>query len=251
VKLGLENRVALVMGASRGIGRAIAAALAREGARVAIASRSPEKLEEAVTEIGSGVTPFAADVADLDRLGDLPGEVEGKLGPIEILVLNTGGPPFGGALDHELDDWETAYRSLVLGPRLLAGALVPGMRERGWGRIVNVGSSSTREPIPGLNLSNAHRMAAVGFLKTLSREVAADGITVNTIATGRFATERLADANGSLDGAEEAAKTEVPAARLGQPEEYGDLVAFLCSERAAYITGTVIPIDGGLLRSAF
>ena len=125
------------------------------------------------------------------------------------------------------------------------------MRERGWGRIVNVGSSSTREPIPGLNLSNSHRMAAVGFLKTLSREVAADGITVNTVATGLFATERLADADGSLEGAEEGARRTVPAGRLGRPEEYGDLVAFLCSERAAYLTGTVIPLDGGALHSAF
>jgi 3-oxoacyl-[acyl-carrier protein] reductase len=251
VKLGLENRVALVMGASRGIGRAIAAALAGEGAKVAIASRSAEKLEEARAEIGAGATAFVADAADLDRLEALPGEVEAALGPIEILVLNTGGPPFGGALDHELSDWEAAYRSLVLAPRVLSGAVVPGMRERGWGRIVNVGSSSTREPIPGLNLSNSHRMAAVGFLKTLAHEVAAEGITVNTVATGRFATERLADAGGSLDAAEAAAKAEVPAGRLGHPEEYGDLVAFLCSERAAYITGTVIPIDGGLLRSAF
>jgi 3-oxoacyl-[acyl-carrier protein] reductase len=251
VELGLNGRVSLVMGASRGIGRAIAAVLAREGARVGIASRSTAKLDEAAGEIGESVTPFAADAANLDRLAALPSEVEAELGPIEILILNSGGPPFGGALDHELDDWESAYRSLVLAPRVLAGALVPGMRERGWGRIVNVGSSSTREPIPGLNLSNAHRMAAVGFLKTLSREVAADGITVNTVATGRFATERLADAGGSLAGAEAAAKQEVPAGRLGQPEEYGDLVAFLCSERAAYVTGTVIPIDGGLLRSAF
>jgi 3-oxoacyl-[acyl-carrier protein] reductase len=251
MNLGLEGRVALVMGASRGIGRAIAAALAAEGARVAIASRSPEKLEEATAEIGAGVSAFPADSGDLDRLAALPAEVESKLGPVEILVLNTGGPPFGSALDHELDDWENAYRSLVLAPRVLTGAVAPKMRERGWGRIVNVGSSSTREPIPGLNLSNAHRMAAVGFLKTLSREVAGDGITVNTVATGRFATERLADANGSLEGAEEAAKQEVPAARLGRPEEYGDLVAFLCSNRAAYITGTVIPIDGGLLHSAF
>jgi 3-oxoacyl-[acyl-carrier protein] reductase len=250
VNLGLENRVALVMGASRGIGRAIASTLAREGARVAIASRSREKLEEATAEIGKGATPFVADASDLDRLAALPGEVAGSLGRVEILVANTGGPPFGGALDHELEDWETAYRSLVLGPRVLAGAVVPGMRERGWGRIVNVGSSSTREPIPGLNLSNAHRMAAVGFLKTLSREVAADGITVNTVATGRFGTERLADAAGSLEAAEKTAKQEVPAARLGRPSEYGDLVAFLCSERASYITGTVIPIDGGLLHSA-
>jgi 3-oxoacyl-[acyl-carrier protein] reductase len=232
--LGLAGRTALVMGASRGIGRAIGESLEREGARVAAASRSG---------------PFVADTEDLERLAELPSEVEDALGPIDVLVLNTGGPPFGGALEHGTDDWEAAYRSLVLAPRVLAGAVVPGMRERGWGRIVNVGSTSTREPIPGLNLSNAHRMAAVGFLKTLSREVAADGVTVNTVATGRFATERLADASGSLAGAEAAAKSEVPAGRLGRPEEYGDLVAFLCSERAAYLTGTVIPLDGGLLRS--
>jgi 3-oxoacyl-[acyl-carrier protein] reductase len=251
VNLELENRVALVMGASRGIGRAIAAALAREGAKVAIASRSAESLEQAATEIGGAATPFVADASDLDRLASLPAEVEAKLGPVDILVANTGGPPFGGALDHELADWEAAYRSLVLAPRVLAGAVVPEMRERGWGRIVNVGSSSTREPIPGLNLSNSHRMAAIGFLKTLSREVAADGITVNTVATGRFGTERLADAGGSLEAAEDAAKREVPTGRLGRPGEYGDLVAFLCSNRAAYITGAVIPIDGGLLHSAF
>ena len=251
MELGLKGRVALVMGASRGIGRAIAAALAEEGARVAIASRSAEKLEQAAAEIGTAVTPFTADTTDVERLAALPAEVEAALGPVEVLVLNTGGPPLGGALDHELEDWEAAYRSLVLAPRVLAGAVVPGMRERGWGRIVNVGSTSTREPIPGLNLSNSHRMAAVGFLETLATEVASDGITVNTVATGRFATERLASNYGSLDGAEEAARREVPAARLGRPEEYGDLVAFLCSERAAYLTGAVIPLDGGLLRSAF
>jgi len=239
------------MGASQGIGRGIAEALAREGARVAIASRSPERLEEAADAIKGEVTPFVADATDLDRLAELPGEVEAALGPIDILVANTGGPPLGGALIHELDEWERAYRSLVLAPRVLAGAVVPGMQERGWGRIVNVGSSSTREPIPGLNLSNSHRMAAVGFLKTLSREVAADGITVNTVATGRFATERLASNYGSMEAAEAAARHDVPAGRLGRPEEYGDLVAFLCSERAAYITGATIPIDGGMLRSAF
>jgi len=239
------------MGASRGIGRAIAAALVAEGAKVAIASRSAERIGEAAREIGGGAVPFVADAADLDRLAELPGEVEAELGPVEILVANSGGPPFGGALDHERDEWERAYHSLVLAPRVLAGAVVPGMRERGWGRIVNVGSSSTREPIPGLNLSNSHRMAAVGFLKTLAREVAADGITVNTVATGRFATERLADASGSLEPAEAAARDQVPAGRLGLPEEYGDLVAFLCSERSAYVTGTVIPIDGGVLHSAF
>jgi 3-oxoacyl-[acyl-carrier protein] reductase len=250
--LGIEGRVALVMGASRGLGRAIAASLAREGARVALCSRSLEHLDEAVTDVGHGARAFVADTSDLEHLGALPGAVAAALGPIDILVLNTGGPPPGGALDHDTEEWERAYRSLVLAPRILAGAVVPGMRERGWGRIVNVGSTTTREPNPALNLSNSHRMAAVGFLKTLSREVAGDGITVNTVATGRFATERLAQlAGGTLADVEEAARTEVPAGRLGRPEEYGDLVAFLCSERAAYLTGTVIPIDGGLLRSSF
>jgi 3-oxoacyl-[acyl-carrier protein] reductase len=249
--LGIEGRVALVMGASKGLGRASAAMLAREGATVAIVSRSLEHLEEAAAEIGPGATPFVADASDPERLATLPDEVAAALGPVDILVANTGGPPFGGALAHDTDEWEQAYRSLVLSLRVLAGAVVPGMRERGWGRIVNVGSNTTREPNPFLNLSNAHRMAAVGFLKTLAGEVAGDGITVNTVATGRFATERLADAGGSLEGAEAGARDEVPAGRLGTPEEYGDLVAFLCSERAAYVTGTVIPIDGGLLRSAF
>ncbi len=249
--LGLKGRVALVMGASRGIGEGIAAALAREEARVAVASRSQERVEETAARIEGDVSPFVADATDLDRLAELPAEVEAALGPIDVLVINTGGPPLGTALMHPLEDWEQAYRSLVLAPRVLAGAVVPGMEERGWGRVVNVGSSSTREPIAGLNLSNSHRMAAVGFLKTLAREVAADGITVNTVATGRFATERLSSNYGSMEAAEAAAQRDVPAGRLGRPSEYGDLVAFLCSERAAYITGTVIPIDGGMLHAAF
>ena len=202
-----------------------------------------------MAEIGAGATAFVADAGDLGRLAELPGETEAGLGPVEILVTNTGGPPMGGALDHDLPEWEDAYRTLVLGPKVLVDAVVPGMRERGWGRIVNVGSSTTIEPIPYLNLSNAHRMATVGYLKTLSREVAADGITVNTVATGKFATERLAATVGSMEQAEEIARTEVPAGRLGTPAEYGDLVAFLCSNRAAYVNGTVIPIDGGMLHS--
>jgi 3-oxoacyl-[acyl-carrier protein] reductase len=249
--LGLQGRVALVMAASKGLGRAIAASLAREGARVAIASRSRERVDEAAASIEGDVSAFVADTSDLERLAELPAEVEAALGPVDILVANTGGPPLGGALDQDVEEWDRAYRSLVLAPRVLAGAVVPGMRERGWGRIVNVGSTSTREPIPVLNLSNANRMAAVGFMKTLSREVGGDGITVNTVATGTFATDRLADESGSLEPAEANAREQVPVGRLGRPEEYGDLVAFLCSERAAYITGAVIPIDGGQLHSTF
>jgi 3-oxoacyl-[acyl-carrier protein] reductase len=249
VDLGIEGRTALVMAASRGIGKGIAGALAREGVRVAISSRSEEALRAAAEEIGGDVRIFPADMNDLERLRGLPAEVGDALGPVEILVANTGGPPGGGALDNSLEEWEAAFRSLVLAPRVLIETVLPGMRERSWGRVVNVASSSVREPIAGLTLSNANRMAAVGLLETLADEVAGDGITVNTVATGMFATDRLVDRHGSLEQAEASAKERIPAQRLGMPEEYGDLVAFLCSERAAYLTGTVIPLDGGLLRS--
>jgi len=249
MELGIEGKVALVMGASKGIGFGVAAALAREGAKVAISSRSQERLAAAAAEIGERATPFVADTTDLDRLARLPLEVAEALGSVDILVTNTGGPPPGGALDHGFEEWEEAYRSLVLAPRILAGAVVPGMRGEGWGRIVNVGSTTTIEINPALGLSNANRLATVGFLKTLAREVAGDGITVNTVATGRFATDRMAELGGSIEQVEAAARSEVPAGRLGTVEEYGDLVAFLCSERAAYITGAVIPIDGSLLRA--
>jgi 3-oxoacyl-[acyl-carrier protein] reductase len=247
--LGIEGRVALVMGASKGIGRGIAESLAREGAKVAIASRSREQLDATAEEIHGHVSAFVADAGDLDGLSQLVADVEADLGPIDILVANTGCPPRGGPLDNSIEEWEAAYRSLVLGVRVLVEAVLPGMRERGWGRIVNVGSNSTVEPIPTLAISNSVRQAAVGFLKTLSREVAADGITVNTVVTGKFATDRLVENEGSLENAERSARETVPARRLGLPEEFGDLVAFLASDRAAYINGVAIPIDGGLLRS--
>jgi 3-oxoacyl-[acyl-carrier protein] reductase len=247
--LGIDGRVALVLGASKGIGRGIAEALAREGARVAIASRSLEALEQTASEIDGDVTAFEADTTDLDGLAKLPTAVAERVGPVEILVTNTGGPPMGLALDADLDEWRRAYESLVLAPRVLVEAVLPGMRESGWGRIVNVGSSSTREPIEGLTLSNSHRPGLIGFFKTLSREVAADGVTVNDVATGRFATDRLEANWGGREEMEKGAVQGVPAGRLGDPAEYGDLVAFLASDRAGYITGTSIAIDGGLLRS--
>lgn len=249
--LGLAGRVALVMGASTGLGREVALTLAREGARVAISSRSQERLDSVIEAAGDAeMSAFAADTSDPAAVAALPGAVEEAMGPIEILVLNTGGPPPGLALDAAADTWRTAYQSLVLAPLELAKACVPGMKARGWGRIVNVAATSVKEPIPGLTLSNANRAAATGLLNTLAREVAADGITVNTIATGRFATDRLAQLYGSLGAAEEQAKADVPASRLGEPQEFADLTAFLCSERAAYITGAVIPIDGGLTRGS-
>ena len=248
--LGIDGRVALVLGASRGLGRAVAEALGREGARVALAARSVDELEAAAAGIDGETAVVAVDTGDAEAVAALPDRVASALGPVEILVLNTGGPPGGPALDADLETWTDAYRSLVLAPVILAKLCVPAMRDRGWGRIVSISSTSIREPIPNLTLSNANRAATAGFLATLAREVAADGVTVNTIATGRFATERLASLHGSIEAAEEQARADVPAGRLGRPDEYGDLVAFVCSERAAYLTGTTIPLDGGLTRSS-
>ena len=249
--LGIEGRVALVMGASQGIGKGIARALAAEGAKVAMASRSRERLDAAAKEMGGETVTLEADTSDLDRLSALPQEVAERFGSsVEVLVTNTGGPPPGGALDRSTDEWEEAYRHLVLAPRALIEATLPSMRSNGWGRIVNVGSSSTIEAIPHLALSNVHRMAAIGYFKTLAREVAGDGVTLNTVATGKIATDRLAKLSGSMDAAREMASEQVPAGRLGTPEEFGDLVAFLCSERAGYITGQVLNVNGGFSMSS-
>jgi 3-oxoacyl-[acyl-carrier protein] reductase len=245
----MSDRVALVTGASKGLGRGIAAALAAEGARVAISSRSAERIEAAAAETGARLA-VAHDGSDLDGVPALVERVERELGPIEILVTNTGGPPMGpDPLGFDRDQWEEAYRTLVLFPVALVERVLPGMRERRWGRIVNVSSTSVREPIEGLMLSNAHRTAALGAFNTISREVAADGVTLNTLLTGRIATDRILDVAGSREAAEQAAAAQVPAGRLGTVEEYAAVATFLCSEPASYVTGAAIPVDGGLLRS--
>ena len=247
MELGLEGRVALVTGASRGIGLGIARELAVEGASVAVSSRSPERIETAAADIGARA--FVHDSADLSAAQDLVERIERELGPIEILVTNTGGPPAGGPLGLPHDGWEAAHRDLVLGPMALIERVAPGMRERGFGRILNVASSGVREPIATLVLSNAHRSAIVATFKTLARELAADGVTLNTLLPGRIATDRVAELFGSLDEAEELARKEVPAGRLGTVEEMAAAAAFLCSERAGYITGVTLLVDGGLTRS--
>jgi 3-oxoacyl-[acyl-carrier protein] reductase len=243
--LGLTDRVALVTGGSKGIGRAIAAELVAEGARVAISSRSRERLAEVAGELG--VRAFVHDNADLDGIGQLVAEVEAGLGPIEILVTNTGGPPASPApLHHTPDEWEAAYRTLVLAPIGLVAAVMPGMQDRGFGRIVNVASSTVREPSATLMLSNSHRAATLAAFKTIARDVAADGVTLNSVLPGRIATDRLFDLFGSKEVAEAVGADEVPAGRLGTPEEFAAAVVFLCSTRAAYITGTALLVDGGL-----
>ena len=248
--LGLKGRVALVTAASQGIGRAIAAELVAEGARVAVSSRSRERIDATAGEIGA--TPFVYDSADIGGAAKLVAQVASALGPVAVLVCNTGGPPLGpDPLGFAREQWEAAYRELVLSPMAMVEAAMPDMREHGFGRVVNVASSSVREPLDGLMLSNAHRASMVTAFKTIGRQVAADGVTLNTLLTGRIATQRLADSHGSLDAAREQARKDVPAARLGEPEDMAAAAVFLCSARAGYVTGETLAVDGGLMRSVF
>jgi len=246
VDLGLEGRVALVTGASAGIGLGIARALAAEGARVAITSRSQERIDAAAGEIGASA--YVHDSADLDAVPSLIERVETELGPLDVLVTNTGGPPPGDPLGFTRDQWEAAYRDLVLSPMALIQAAVPSMRERGFGRIVNVASSTVREPSPYLMLSNAHRIGILSAFKTLAGQVARDGVTLNTVLPGRIDTDRLAELMGSREQAAKIAADEVPAGRLGTVDEMAAVAAFLCSVPAGYVTGTTVMVDGGLTR---
>ncbi|MGI8556764.1 MAG: SDR family oxidoreductase [Solirubrobacteraceae bacterium] len=246
--LGLGGRVALVMGGSRGIGRAIAVELIAEGTTVAIAARSRDALAETAGEIGAQA--FEHDNADIEAVDQLLSEVRSGLGEIEILVTNTGGPPPSPSpLSHEPEEWLEAYRTLVLAPMALIERVMPNMRERGWGRIVNVASSTAREPSPTLMLSNSHRAATLAAFKTIARDVAPDGVTVNSVLPGRIATARLFDLFGSQQVAETIGAAEIPAERLGTPEEFAAAVAFLCSTRASYITGAALLVDGGLTQA--
>src|SRR5215208_2722496 len=245
--LGLEGKVALVTAASQGIGFGVARALAQEGARVAVSSRTREKIDAAAAQIGA--TPYVHDTLDLDAAPELLQSVERDLGPIDVLVTNTGGPAGADPLGFTRERWEAAHRELVVAPIEMIEGVVPGMRERHFGRIVSISSSAAREPIPTLMLSTSHRPGLLGAFKTLARKLASDGITFNTILPGRIATDRIKHLHGSIEEAEQVAREEIPAGRLGTAEEIAAAAAFLCSERASYITGVALLVDGGLTRS--
>ena len=233
--LGLTGRVALVTGASRGIGAAIADALEAEGARVARASRSSH---------------HAFDSADLGAADGLVDAVEADLGPIDVYVANTGGPPrFEDPLAIPAAEWEAAHRALVVSPMLIMSRVVPGMRERGFGRVLAVSSSTALEPLRGLQLSTANRPGLLAALKHLARENAGAGVTFNAVLPGRIATERIAGGYGGMDVAQEAARAQVPAGRLGTPAEVAAAAVFLCSAAASYVTGQSLLVDGGLTHS--
>ena len=246
--LGLDGRVALVTGGSKGIGFGIAAGLAAEGARVAVASRDAERVREAAERIGGHGVVY--DSADLDAVPGVIADVESALGPIDVYVANTGGPPAGpDPLAFTREQWEQAHRTLVLSPMAFLERLLPQMAERGWGRVVAVSSSAIREPLASIQLSNAHRPGLVAAFKVLAKRFAVDGVTLNTVLPGRIATERSYSPAGSREAAEASARDAVPAGRLGTVEEMAAAAVFLCSAPASYITGTTLLVDGGLTAS--
>jgi 3-oxoacyl-[acyl-carrier protein] reductase len=256
VNLGLDGKVALVCGASRGIGRAVASELAAEGASVAVCSRDADRLSASAAEIGPDVLAIPADLAEPGEGTRVVQATEERFDRVDVLVANTGGPPAGTHDTLSLDDWDRATALLLRSTVELASAVLPGMKERGWGRILAVTSVAVKQPVDNLILSNSLRAAVTGYVKTLAREVAQDGITVNTILPGYTATERVTElnqANAEREGVgieEVKARLEasIPMGRLAEPEEFAALAAFLASERAGYITGGSFAVDGGWLR---
>src|SRR5882757_9057481 len=252
--LGLKRRRAVVTGASRGIGRAIASALAAEGADVIAAARNAQKLQELALQPGTGT--ITAHVADMSREADIQG-LAGELGKADILVFNTGGPPFGTAAEITDTAWIGQFEAMFLSAIRLTRLALPGMRARKYGRIMLVVSSGVIQPIPNLALSNALRSGLVGWAKTLASEVAADGVTVNCLAPGRIATDRIVEFDEArarregitVEQAQKASTATIPAGRYGDADEFAAMAAFLASPRASYMTGGIIRIDGGMIRS--
>jgi 3-oxoacyl-[acyl-carrier protein] reductase len=262
--LNLTGRVALVNAASRGLGRGIAEALAREGARLVISSRDGEEIEQTAATIssayGAEVVAVAADVARAEAAPLLVDTAVSRFGALDILVNNSGGPPAGFFEDFDDSAWLSAFELLLLNVVRMVRASLPHLRSSGHGRVVNVASTSVRQPIPGLILSNSLRAGVAALAKTLADKLGPDQITVNTVLPGRILTDRLRE--GFREPARRAGipvddlvraevAKEVPLGRVGEPEEMGELVAFLCSDAAAYITGQMIAVDGGLVRGLF
>lgn len=261
MELGLTDRVALVGGSSSGLGRAVASALAAEGCDVVLCARRAEPLEEAraaiATASGRRVVAATADLSTADGCDAVVRAALEAFGRVDVLVTNTGGPPAGPFEDHSADRWRQSTALLLESVVHLTRALVPGMKERGWGRILTITSIAVKQPVEGLILSNTLRAAVTGFARTLANEVAPFGITVNNLMPGYTRTERLQDlvghtaAHQGISEAEVRAgwQAEIPAGRLGEPDELAALATFLASDRAAYVTAQSIAVDGGWIRS--
>ena len=243
MELGLTGRRALITGGSSGLGLGCAKALVAEGATVVIAARSQSRLDVAAAAIDGPVHTLVADVSDTEQALSVVERAQELLGGIDILIANAGGPPAGTFESTPLEAYLPALQLNLLSTVAMCRAAVPPMCERGWGRVVAITSMSVREPIANLILSNTARAGLTGFLKTLSGEVARKGVTVNSLQPGLHLTDRLA----SLYPDPSAVATAVPTGTLGNPEDFGRIAAFLCSESANFLTGTAIPVDGGAL----
>ncbi|HET7813466.1 MAG TPA: SDR family oxidoreductase [Candidatus Baltobacteraceae bacterium] len=251
MELGIRGRTALVTGASSGLGRACALALAAEGASVVLAARREDELAKVADEArAAGASSASVHTVDLRETESVARLLEAASNA-DILVANGGGPKPGTLLQTKPQDWDEAYALVLRSQLQLVHACAQQMASRGWGRIVALTSTSVKQPIANLALSNMFRTALVSALKTLSGEVASRGVTVNSIATGRIETDRLRSLYGNDDAALEKAGREVPIGRIAQPDEFAPLVAFLCGEPARYITGQTIAIDGGLIAGLF
>jgi 3-oxoacyl-[acyl-carrier protein] reductase len=253
--LGIRGKVALVTGASSGLGEACAIELAQEGVRIAVAARRKDQLERVATlarDAGaSDARAFVVDLSDARSIDRLLRDVHDAVGGVDIHIANSGGPKPGTFTQTAPADWDAAYQSLLRSILQIIEGIVPGMRERRWGRIVALTSTSVKQPIATLALSNIFRTALIASLKTLSSEGAKDGVTINAIATGRIETARLRSLYGDDRAALERAGSEVPIGRIAQPSEFAPLAAFLCGEPARYITGQTIAVDGGLISGLF
>jgi 3-oxoacyl-[acyl-carrier protein] reductase len=238
--LGLQGRRAAVAGASAGLGLACARALADAGVQVVIASRHRERIEAAAATV-PGAVPLVADVSTVEGATAFVEAAAAALGGIDILVANAGGPPAGTFATTPMDAYAEALSLNLLSTVAMCRAAVPPMQERGWGRVVAITSLSVRQPIANLILSNTARAGVTGFLKTLATEVAADGVTVNSLQPGLHLTDRLKDLRGGLDDLAQG----VPTRTIGDPDDFGRVCAFLCSESARFITGAAVPVDGG------
>jgi 3-oxoacyl-[acyl-carrier protein] reductase len=251
VDLGLRGRVAAVAGASSGLGLAIARALAAEGADVALAARSTERLDRAAAALDARgrVTTTALDVRDAEAVKTWIDGTAEELGGLHVVVPNGGGPPGGAATSAGIDDYRAAVELNLLSQISIAHAAVPHLRAAGWGRIIFVTSISVKQPIPTLALSNAARPGVVGYAKSLVAELGGAGVTVNVLAPGYHATDRLGEVLGDDRAAWDAITADIPLGRMGDPADLGAVTAFLASEQAGYITGAVLSVDGGLSRS--
>ncbi len=257
--LGIAGRTALVGGASSGLGRAVAEALADEGCRVAVWSRGEEALRTLAVELGAragrDVPVIVADASDPAAASRVADEALRALGSVDLLILNAGGPPAVDPSATDPDGWRRAFQLLAITPIELATRLLPGMRERRWGRIVAILSSGVRQPIPDLVYSNAGRGALTAWLKTTARAVAGEGVTLNGVLPGRLDTPRIASLDRAraersgkpLDEIRDAQLALIPARRYGRPDELASYVAYLTSDRAGYQTGTFTAVDGGLI----